>query len=142
MAFHPGELGQYSIVRWIAPSDGKYDLATTFTGLDFIKPTSTDVYVLYNGSQLFNDSVNGFGISSAKNYTDSLCLFKGDIIDFAVGVGSNGNYFFDTTGIDVTIVESTPCPEPSTIFGLGALGFGAFFKRKLAKAKESNKTDG
>jgi hypothetical protein len=53
----------------------------------------------------------------------------------------------DYTVLDKLTFEAAPTqpasvPEPSTIFGLGASGFGAFFKRKLAKVKESNKTDG
>ncbi|MFN6187985.1 MAG: PEP-CTERM sorting domain-containing protein, partial [Microcystis sp.] len=50
------------------------------------------------------------------------------------GFGWKGN----TGSFSVTVQA---VPEPSTIFGLGILGLGAFFKHNLAKSKKSNKQD-
>ena len=60
LAFHPGRLGEYSIVRWIAPQSGNYSLSTTFIGADIVG-TTTDVHVLQNNTSLFSSSVFGFG---------------------------------------------------------------------------------
>ena len=46
---------------------------------------------------------------------------------------------FNNSGSFTVTVQAVP--EPSTIFGLGILGFGAFFKHNLAKSKKSNKQD-
>jgi hypothetical protein len=138
LGFHPGYYGEYSIVRWIAPEAGNYSLATTFMGLDHVGLTTTDVHVLHNNSLLFSNLINGFGASSAKSFTTTGTVQAGDTIDFAVGYGSNQTYFYDSTGLDVTI-STTPAgvseavPEPST--ALGGLVFSAFIAKMRMKRK-------
>jgi hypothetical protein len=68
LGFHPGYYGEYSIVRWIAPEAATYSLATMFTGLDHVGPTTTDVHVLHNNILLFSNLINGFGASSSKSF--------------------------------------------------------------------------
>jgi len=41
----------------------------------------------------------------------TISLAAGDTIDFAVGYGANGDYFFDSTGINATVGA---VPEPAT----------------------------
>jgi hypothetical protein len=51
---------------------------------------------------------------------------------------STANIFYiglDNVSVEAKTLETVP--EPSMIFGLGVLGFGAFFNRKLAKSKKS-----
>lgn len=134
LSFHPGPNGQYSVLRWLAPSSGSFNVASTFTGLNYSQGTTTDVHVIYNGAPLFSDFINGFGDS--KSLTKTLLVSAGDIIDFAVGIGSNGTYFSDTTGVDA-IISSTntdpSIPEPSSTLGLSVfatLGGCAWLKRK------------
>lgn len=125
IVFHPGPSGQYSIVRWTAPEAGNYSLATTFAGADYIGQTTTDVHVLHNSTSIFNDLINGFGESSAKSFTSTLQLMAGDTIDFAVGFGSNGHFYYDSTRLAATLSTATspdPIPEPSSTLGLLALG--------------------
>ena len=134
----PGPSGQYSIVRWIAPQAGTYSIDAVFAGLDFVGPTTTDVHVLYNGTSLFSNLINGFGNASAKSLATTLSVAANDIIDFAVGFGSNRNYGFDSTSLDATISSATPTqpesvPEATStlsLFALGALGAGSLLKRK------------
>src|SRR6266852_2033738 len=57
LAFHPGPIGQNAIVRWTAPSTGAYAIGATFTGRDFVGPTTTDVAVLSNGGLLWSGEV-------------------------------------------------------------------------------------
>jgi T5SS/PEP-CTERM-associated repeat protein len=64
------------------------------------------------------------------------------------GIAGGWQYAFDVSTTGRVTLQSlsnaqpaTSVPEPSTILGLGILGFGAFFKCKLTKAKESNKQD-
>jgi len=46
-------------------------------------------------------------------------------------------YDYSGQTFDNLVIESTPVPEPSTILGLGLLGFGAFCQRKLSQGKKS-----
>ncbi|WP_226586850.1 PEP-CTERM sorting domain-containing protein [Microseira wollei] len=143
LTFHPGFNGQYSIVRWTAPEDGTYSLATKFAGADFVGPTTTDVHVLHNGISLFNDLVNGFGASSAKLFTNTLFVNAGDTIDFAVGYG-NGNFYSDSTSLAATISSATPpesVPEPGSALGLlvfGTFGAGFLLKRKQQQLSQDS----
>ena len=141
--FHPGYYGEYSIVRWIAPEAATYSLATMFTGLDHVGPTTTDVHVLHNNIWLFSNLINGFGASSAKSFTTDVKVEVGDTIDFAVGYGSNQTYLYDSTGLDATISTTPPAvsesvPEPSTV--LGGLAFSAFIAKMRMKRKRQQKT--
>lgn len=143
LSFHPGYYGEYSIVRWIAPEAATYSLATMFTGLDHVGPTTTDVHVLHNNIVLFSNLINGFGASSTKSFATAGTVQAGDTIDFAVGYGSNQTYWYDSTGLDATISTTPPAvsesvPEPSTV--LGGLAFSAFIAKMRMKRKRQQKT--
>ncbi|MCJ7693535.1 MAG: FG-GAP repeat protein, partial [Sedimentisphaerales bacterium] len=105
-SLHPGDSGEYSHARWTAPDAGTIDIASTFTGIDHYFGTTTDVHVLHNGISLFNGMVNGFGNTSSFSTTVSVCM--GDIIDFAVGYGSNQTHTCDTTALAATIIPEPP----------------------------------
>ena len=138
LAFHPGANGEYSIIRWIAPETENYSLAATFTGLDHVGPTTTDVHVFHNGNLLFSDLINGFGDASAKSLSTNGIVEAGDIIDFVVGYGSNQTYWYDTTGLEATISTSPikKAPEPSTMLGIGLLAGVMTSIRRRGGAKE------
>ena len=110
LALHPGPDNEYSVLRWTAPRNDAVSIRSVFDGFDFVGPTSTDVHVLHNGSSLFDDDVQGFGGSSAVTFNSVLTVAQGDTIDFAVGFGRNGSFFFDTTGLSATIAT---VPEPT-----------------------------
>src|SRR5579859_3197589 len=107
LAFHPGPSGQNAIVRWTAPSGGSYDVVATFTGRDQAGPTSTDVAVLSNGMQLWAGEVTGY-LATQTFIAGPLKLNAGDTIDFTVGYGTDGNYYYDTTGLAVRVSLSDP----------------------------------
>jgi hypothetical protein len=119
LGFHPGPGDQYGVIRFTAPIAETLVLSSSFTGLDFVGPTTTDVHVLLDGSPIFNGAVDGFGAGSGPSFATTLTLAMGETVDFAVGYGSNGNYLFDSTGITATL-GSVAVPEPSTM-GLAVL---------------------
>ncbi|MCM0591190.1 MAG: cadherin repeat domain-containing protein [Gloeotrichia echinulata DEX184] len=109
-AFHPGPNGEYSFYRWIAPSSGLWNVNAVFSGYSI---TTTDVHVLVNGASQFDDLINGSG--NTKTFSKSFLVSAGNTIDFAVGLGSNGNYYYDTTGIDATITDISANQQPTDI---------------------------
>ena len=121
---HPGPQDQYSVIRFTAPSAGTYQLATSFYGLDFVGPTTTDVHVLLDGTSLFNGEVDGFGAGSGPSFRSNLKLLQGDTVDFAVGFGSNGTYFNDSTGITATLAVGIPEPASLILLSIGIAGLG------------------
>ncbi|GET36955.1 hypothetical protein [Microseira wollei] len=108
LALHPGPAGEYGLVRWTALEAGNISLASVFTGLNFVGPTTTDVHILHKNQSIFDNFVEGFGDSSAARFDTNLAVLQGDTIDFAVGFGRNRTYYHDTTGLAVTIALRVP----------------------------------
>ncbi len=130
LTLHPGPDGEYSVIRFTAQAKGIYSLSSTFTGLD-PRPTSTDVHVLMNASSIFDGSVTAFG--SGPSFSDTLALKAGDIIDFAVGYGSNHTYNSDTTGLNASL---RPVPAPNALLTtlMGAVPGATLLLRRRGKA--------
>jgi len=130
LAFHPGSQGELSVIRWTAPLAGAYEISSAFRGDDFVGPTSTDVFVMHNDSLLFTSGVYAYG--PGPSFTTAFFAQTGDRIDFLVGVGSDGSYYNDMTGVDAVI---TPVPEPTTLTltSLGLLGLGWLARRSVRR---------
>jgi hypothetical protein len=125
-SLHPGQSDEYSHARWTAPYAGTFDIAAMFTGIDFGGGTTTDVHVLHNSISLFDGLVNGFGNTSS--FSTTVSVGKGDIIDFAVGYGSNQNFYNDSTALSATI-SAIPAPGALILGGIGA-GFVGWLRRR------------
>jgi len=87
----------YTVVRWTAPSRGRWDVAGEFFGTGL---TTGDVHVLRDGIAVFNSPLNG---SDAAPFSLTIDVVPGDIIDFAAGPGPDGNNDSDPTGFNATI---------------------------------------
>ena len=122
---HPGAPtsgNAFSVLRWTAPTPGLFDVSASFRGDDFAYPTSTDVHILLNGSSLFSGGVYVYG--PAGSFSDTVSVKAGDTIDLAVGLGTDGNYTGDSTGISFT-VASVPEPDGALLLTLGVGIVGA-----------------
>ena len=109
---HPGAGGEFAVVRLTLAADFMGQLQTEFAGIDVLG-TTTDVHVLLNGVSVFSGLIGGFG--QTQSFDSTRAFHAGDVIDFAVGVGSNGNYFDDSTGFKATLSTVAPAvPEPTT----------------------------
>jgi hypothetical protein len=111
LLLHPGPNGEYSVVRWTAPSSETIVIHGIFEGLVPLVPdgpTSTDVHVLHNSSRsLLRGPINSYRQPLAFGGI-LLRVAAGDTIDFAVGFGSDGNYNADSTGIRFVITRLWP----------------------------------
>lgn len=103
---HPGPSGQYSIARWTAPGPGSYSVRATFVGLHGYgggAVTTTDVHVLDDNSDMAPGNINLNGSGNTFSSTSTVNVVAGDTLDFAVGYGSDGNYYSDSTGLDAVV---------------------------------------
>jgi len=125
---HPGPDGEFAVVRFTAPAAGTASITAEFRGQD-TTGTSSDAHVLFNGVSLFDAFVEGNGDFSAVPVDRTLALNKGDTIDFAVGFGSNGTFFGDSTAL-AALIQLNPVPEPGTLtlLTLGVIGLAARVK--------------
>ena len=117
LVFHPGNLGQFSVVRWLASMDGSINIEATFTGRD-LWGTTTDVHVLHNGASLFDGIVNGFA-TGPPSFETTRTVLAGDTVDFSVGYW-NGSFWNDTTSLDA-VIETAPA-QPGDFNGDGVVG--------------------
>jgi len=104
LLLHPGASGEYSVVRWTAPSTGKFLIEGAFAGQDWAGPTTTDVHVLVNSKT----SLLSGPITSYKWPLTFKLIVKvsaGDTVDFAVGVGKDGDLNCDSTGVRFVLLH-------------------------------------
>jgi hypothetical protein len=100
LALHPGVNGEYGVVRFVAPRDGAYTVTAGFGGRDN-QFGGTDAHVLAAGEEVFAAPITA--ASGADMAPTTVSLLAGESIDFAVGYGSNGTYFNDTTALSATV---------------------------------------
>jgi hypothetical protein len=105
---HAGPDGEYAIVRFIAPRAGQYTVSATFDAED-VTPNETDGHVLVNGIDVFSGTISAAVTASYNSPT--ITLAAGDTVDFAVGVGSDGDYHYGTTGL-IASVTALPVGLP------------------------------
>ncbi len=66
LSFHPGPNGEFCLIRFTAPTSGKFQISGAFTGVD-THGTTTDAHILVN-EVVINGVVNGFGPGSGPTF--------------------------------------------------------------------------
>lgn len=100
LAFHPGRDGQYAVVRWTAPAEGKVHLDVRFQSI--AERATTDVHVFHGDAALFDGGIHVGDGGPESHYAGDVTVRAGDTIDCVVGYG-NGNYGADSTALDLTV---------------------------------------
>jgi hypothetical protein len=105
--------GQYSLVRFVAPSTGTYKVSAQFEGIHYGLST-TDVHVLHNDKPLFDADIDGYGgdpafhkvqgASPTAEYSGEIKMKANDTITFAVGYGKDKTNSGDTTGLFARVI--------------------------------------
>ncbi len=99
VSLHPGALPTHA--RWTAPSTGKFLISATFTGRsDGPNWTTTGVSITVNESQIAKGTING--ATYKWSFLKQVELSTNDRVDFILDNG-NGEFGFDTTGLDAII---------------------------------------
>jgi len=107
VTYHPGFKGENAVIRWTAPENGTYLINAEAMGIDSLGPTTSDISILHNDQIIWSVLINNY--NEPKSFSNKLLIGLGDFIDFTCGFGSNENYYYDTTGIDITITKLNEC---------------------------------
>jgi hypothetical protein len=132
---YPGIYNSYlfGIARFTAPQTGSYLLQTSaHSYLNGNLSNDSELHVLKNGSALFDQFIAANGSAS---YTTTLNLAAGDVVDFAIGRGLNGDGNFSGQILSATL---TVVPEPST-FVLACVCAAILLVRRRASRLAPNK---
>lgn len=112
VAMEASNTGQYSLVRFVAPVAGIYEISAQFEGIHVW--STTDVHVLHNDTSLFDTDIDGYGgdpafrkvqgASPTAAYKGQIKMKANDTVTFAVGYGKNKTNSGDTTGLFARLV--------------------------------------
>lgn len=131
---HPGSGGQFGVLRFVAPENGRYEIDTQFWASD-TGPTS-DAHIVSGGIDYYSALVTNADPIGASDlgWKGILQLDAGQFVDFAVGYGSNKTWFSDSTGISAIITKLDPVPqlpEPSSLLLMASgLGLATVLRRR------------
>jgi len=111
LAFHPGALNERAVIRWTAPAtNASTSYAVTvvvrgLSGLNASPPTTTGITIAKNNQPLAVALLPLADASSGPRKLEipASTFQKGDVLDVLLDFGPNGNYGFDSTGVNVTV---------------------------------------
>jgi hypothetical protein len=107
---HPGSGGQRTVLRWVAPASGTYQLTGA---LQRANPNATtDIRILKNETgSLFTGNINN---QFQQAFNLNVTVAANDMIDFSVGFG-NTSYNNDGSTLNVTVAQAaTACLSAPT----------------------------
>ena len=108
LVVHPGNgfTSQASaVVRWTAPTTGTCNISARWRDLDPNGGNGFGAYVVLNGVSIFAANPANGGSTSDEQ---AISLSAGDLLDFVVDPGPNGDQSFDTTALRISISTESP----------------------------------
>jgi hypothetical protein len=102
LSLHPAPNGEFSVLRFTAVFSGTYHVVGSWYGVD-TNGTTTDVHIVSGTTVLCNGTVSGFGVGTGPSFDTVVTLNAGEFIDFAVGIGPDNDYNYDSTGLDLQV---------------------------------------
>lgn len=129
LVFHPGPLGERSVIRWTAPADGTYRVEGALAAID-ADPGNVDVSIRIGSPetplQIFGELL---GTSNNVGFFDeTVTLSEGEVVEFTVGVGTV-DFFNDSVLVDVAI---TALPEPTLAADVHSISLASGGTQNLA----------
>lgn len=126
LQMHPSQTLIPSVVRWTAPSAGKWNVQGSFVSLS---SGLTDINIYKNTTAIVTGSLSGTG-SPAVTINQDIFLSAGEFLEFAVG--AQGNWGGDGVGFKATITSASPpvVPEPSSMVIAAGLGIGFWVRTR------------
>lgn len=122
---HPGPSGEYAVVRYELQAAATATLDLMLEGIDS-HPTTTDFHLLKNGVEVFGGIIASF--QNVQSFSQTYSFSSGDVIELAVGYGTNNDYTFDSTGFYLTLSDAVPEPGAMSL-GLAGLLMTGLFRR-------------
>lgn len=127
---HPGVDGTLAIVRFTALITGSYTFLGQWMDDDIVSGNGVDLYArLGDGTDLLTSAEhvpNWRSTPLGISFTQSLTA--GQSVYFAVG--ANGEYTFDSVGLQLNVTGPSPAPEPGTVLLVGLSSAALWFKRR------------
>lgn len=92
LGLHAGRIGQRAILRWTAPEERNYLVNAHLRGGD--PATTANAEIRNDGSIVASALITGE--SSPMQFVAIIAFDDGEHVDFVVGFGNNGTFWFDT----------------------------------------------
>jgi hypothetical protein len=126
LLMHPGPGGAYSTVSFTAPNTGTYVVKGEFVAMGNYTGVTMDAVSTTGPGATTLFSTN----SSTRPSTFDLVehLTAGESLDFTVGLGPQGQFYYDSTGFNATV---TPEPMFYGVLALGLMGLYLANGRRL-----------
>ncbi len=101
---------EQAVVRWTAPQNGKVHLTGSWSanGVAALR----DLYIVVNQTDEIQKILDDNG-ATPHLINETLCIYAGTTIDFAIGVGSDGGTGADTESLDLVIMLDTSFTDPN-----------------------------
>lgn len=104
LGLHAGQGGEYSAVRWTAPTDGTFIVSAVFSAGP--PATKGDNFILHNGAPLYRGYIHMNGFSGISADVRPVQARAGDTLDFVAGLGT-GHFVGDVTRLEARIESET-----------------------------------
>lgn len=124
LTMHPGPSGEYSVLRFTAPTAGDYQLSDLFTMCDTLTSYGVDLHILIGGQERYSKDLY---FQQSDGFAGTFHLAQNDFIDISLGYGPQKNYDGGSLAVSETI-QAVPEPGSFAVLGLGLVGI--FLRRR------------